>query len=43
MDGDASTRTPIRRSWPGGAALWVWQPNDTIRVLEDEAVTIPLS
>ena len=23
--------------------LWVWQPNDTIRVLEDEAVTIPLS
>ena len=23
--------------------LWFWQPNDTIRVLEDEAVTIPLS
>ena len=23
--------------------LWVWQPNDTVRVLEDEAVTIPLS
>lgn len=23
--------------------VWFWQPNDTIRVLEDQAVTIDLS
>ncbi len=32
---------PAELAW--AEQLWFWQPNDTIRVLEDEAVTIPLS